>query len=107
MSIPTCRHCKRTYWRYRSDFPPAGYCSLPHAELGPAKRERGAPKPLKPNIVLDRFRFHRIAAHGDRFFLQDYDDCADCDSFRALYVESMAYWMDHPLWEGMPQRSNS
>ena len=100
--IATCRHCLCGYWRYRRDHPPSGYCSIPHAELGPHKKQ-GAPKPDKPDICLFNFRAHRISVHRDRSFLQDYE-CPECETLQGLYVESMSYWIDHPLNVGEPER---
>ena len=98
MSISDCRHCKRPYWRYRRDFPPAGYCSLPHSELGPAKKKHELP-PRKPDAVLFEYRAHRISEHRDRHFLQDYE-CDECERMQGEYAESMNYWIDHPVWSG-------
>lgn len=94
MSIADCRHCKRSYWRFRKEFPPAGYCCDLHAELGPAKKPP-APKPPKPDAALFDLRAHRITIHRDRFFLQWYK-CDECDRLEAVYSEAMAYWIDHP-----------
>lgn len=90
------------YWKYRRDHPPAGYCSLPHAELGPAKKVLNPP-PAKPDVVLFEYRAHRISIHRDRYFLQDYD-CSECERIQGVYLESMAFWIDHPMWSGGESR---
>lgn len=106
MSIPTCRHCKKTYWRYRSDHPPAGYCQVRCAEAGPAKKQKGEPPPAKPDAVLFEYRAHRISAHRDRHFLQDYE-CEECERLQGVYAESMNYWLDHPVWSAAVEKAGS
>ena len=104
MSIPTCRHCKRTYWRYRSGHPPAGYCSLPHAEAGPAKKQKGDPPPRKPDAVLFEYRAHRISIHRDRHFLQDWE-CETCETFQEEYAMSLNFHIDHPFNVVQPEKA--
>ena len=103
MAIAECRHCKTTYWRFRRDHPPSGYCSLPHAELGPAKKKPMEPAPPKPDIVLFEYRSHRITEHRDRYFIQDHK-CEECDRLEAIYADSMGYWIDHPLVVGAKEK---
>jgi hypothetical protein len=33
-AINDCRSCGRSYWRYDSEFPPRGYCSVACKETG-------------------------------------------------------------------------
>jgi hypothetical protein len=105
VSISTCKHCKGAFWRYRSDHPPKGYCSVPHAELGPAKKVLNPP-PLKPDAVLFEYRAHRISIHRDQFYLQDYD-CEECERIWGVYIESMSFWLDHPLNYGGTEKTAS
>lgn len=104
--ISTCKHCEKTYWRFRGDHPPSGYCSIPHFEAGPAKKQKAEPPPAKPDAVLFQYRAHRISVHRDRSFLQDYE-CEECEKLQAIYADSMNYWLDHPLHYGGAEKKEN
>jgi len=89
MSVVLCRCCKNHYWRYRRDHPPAGYCSVPHAELG-MKRKPGI-APRTPESIMREMRRHRIEIHGDPDPLEWWEDCAICDELEGAYAESLSY----------------
>ena len=101
MSIANCKRCKVPYWRYRRDFPPSGYCSLPCAELGPVRKD---PPPPKPDTALSELRAHRITMHRDPFYLQWYD-CTECERLEGIYMEALGYWMDHPVNSGGAEKT--
>jgi len=88
--ICTCKHCEKPFWRYRRDFPPHGFCSLPCYELGPAKAEQRKERPPIPEVVLEQMRNHRFYHHGTASILGIYD-CRQCDELEADYAESLSY----------------
>jgi hypothetical protein len=86
--IATCRHCHGVFWRYRKDHPPAGFCSVPHAELGPTKRPEAIP--LHPSDVVLLMRQHRRLEHGSDSLLTQFD-CERCEQIEELYAESLVF----------------
>lgn len=86
MSTPRCPVCKRPYWRFRSDWPPRGYCSFKC--WNERSRRRTKPKIESATQVLDAFREHRLTVHATRD-LSAWFDCETCERFEERYAVSM------------------
>jgi len=94
--IAHCRHCHNAFWRYRRDYPPKGFCSVPCAQAGPAHITDAAALaivPPRPETVLINFRTHRKLAHDGASILHWFPDCAACNELDADYAASLAYWI--------------
>lgn len=90
MAISNCKRCGSSFWRYRRDWPPKGFCSLP------CSLAKGEPTPAEtPAQILAKWRGHRTAAHGDSHFIQ-FHNCDTCEWFEEKYSESLGYYMEHP-----------
>lgn len=87
MSTPRCPTCKQSYWRYRGDWPPRGYCSEACYE-GRTKRKAKPTPPETSASVLESFREHRISAHQCVDVITWFD-CEVCDRFEERYAVSM------------------
>lgn len=86
MSSPKCGTCHKHYWRFRGDFPPAGYCSV---KCHDDRRKRKIKKAYeKASEVLDAYRDHRIQAHQTRDIVTWFD-CDVCERFEERYAVSM------------------
>src|SRR5271165_4975648 len=89
MSVQICP-CKRPYWRYRKDFPPAGYCSVFCFENRKKKRREPPPEPQK---VLSLMYEHRRDAHHS-FSILEWFNCERCDELEQQYAESLDWHTD-------------
>ena len=86
--IGTCQHCHSPFWRYRKDHPPAGFCSISHAELGPRKPSK--PVPLSPAELVAMMRDHRAEVHESTSLLQEFY-CERCDELEEAYAASLLF----------------
>jgi hypothetical protein len=86
--IATCQHCHSPFWRYRKDHPHAGFCSVPHAELGPTKPPK--PVPLSPAELVAMMREHRIEEHDSTSLLMEFN-CQRCDELEEAYAASLLF----------------
>ena len=88
MAIANCSNCKRSYWRFRKDHPPARYCSVSCFET--RKKRHDAEEPDTPEEVLWEMRNHRRTAHGDTSMLGWYE-CQTCFDLEHQYREAVDY----------------
>jgi hypothetical protein len=88
--IGVCRACKSTYWRYRKDHPPSGYCSVPCHDGATTP-----PAPPDPHIVLALLRSHMRGTHQTNSLLI-WPDCACCEALQARYAEALNGYVAEP-----------
>lgn len=88
--IANCQSCHRPFWRYRRDYPPKGFCSLPCFAVG---RKSGPPEapPIRPEAVLFNMRAHRRSDHGTTSILGWFPDCPLCEELETDYAASLEY----------------
>jgi hypothetical protein len=86
--ICACQSCHVNFWRYRRDWPPPGFCSLPCMEVGPKKL--APPPPILPEDVLIQIRVHRWDIHATSSILTQYE-CSRCEELEAEYAEAITY----------------
>ena len=93
--IVTCRHCHRSFWRYRRDWPPPFSCSIScwHAQAGKVIE---AEPPLPPQDVLAAMKAHRWLRHGAISILA-HIDCPYCEALEQQYAESLRYHLDERM----------
>jgi hypothetical protein len=90
--IANCRSCHHAFWRYRRDWPPAGFCCLPCFETGPKPKEapQDAP-PAFPAAVLLEMRAHRVYAHNTTSILGWFEGCSRCEELETDYAASLEF----------------
>lgn len=87
--IRTCRFCKRPYWRYRRDYPPRFFCSLPCFEASRVEGD-GVAIPQLPAVILAAMREHRLQVHGTTSPLCWYS-CKRCEQLEGDYAASLQW----------------
>lgn len=92
MAIVKCRHCAAMYWRYRRDFPPPHFCSVPCKE-NHSEQTRSVPPPELPVAIVRAIKDHNRLFHGADSALIDWD-CSRCQKLQEEYAASLNYWMD-------------
>ncbi len=86
MSIALCSNCKVTYWRFRGDHPPSGFCSV----LCHAIKKKKSQAPPSPQAVLNVMMRHRLTEHHSTSVLEWFD-CTECDQLEKSYSESLEW----------------
>lgn len=86
--ICTCLSCHLPFWRYRRNWPPPGFCSLPCLEVGPKKLP--TPPPELPEEILREMKRHRWEVHDTASMLAFFD-CPRCDELEQQYGEAISY----------------
>jgi hypothetical protein len=87
--ICTCGSCKQAFWRYRRDWPPKGYCSLPCSEAGP-QNSAFTGVPALPSVILAEMKTHRSFVHETTSPL-GWFDCQTCGDLEERYAASLEY----------------
>lgn len=82
--IPSCRNCGKRYWRYRREFPPSGFCSLPCFEA--SRVRKGPPPVMNASDALTEIRLHRSKIHNTRDLVRWWEGCQECDRLEERYA---------------------
>ncbi len=88
MPISTCHHCTRSYWRFRKDHPPRGYCSNEcHDDHAAGKGPEREPPPEK---IKWQMQAHRAGIHGSPSLVPWYD-CLRCEELEEQFAASVEW----------------
>jgi hypothetical protein len=88
--IGKCRHCDASYWRFRKDHPPSGFCSLPCSERHAGQKPKQDVAPDTPDLVMRRLKDHNRLFHNAESSMIAWN-CKACDRLQEEYAESLTY----------------